>query len=277
MTDILTPWQTILDAGVEHASEILLVAPYIKVGALQKLLQIIGAEAHIVCISRWTPEDVITGATDIEVKRTVEGIGGTFRLHPNLHAKYYRFDDGILVGSANLTQAALGYARGANLEILCPPGREFDASRFEQELVAGSRLVSDEEMSTWEALLQLPRDKPFHFGAEDSHWRPLTRDPEYVWLAYAGTPEQIIDGEQQPLANQDLNRMNVPAGLSRETFNLCVRACLLSSPFVNAVLQHNGYSDDGEVRLHIATTWGMSERDAARAIETANFWVMAFL
>lgn len=277
MTDILTPWQTILDAGVEHASEIVLAAPYIKVGALRKLLQMIKAEIHIVCVSRWTPEDVITGATDIQVKRTVEEIGGTFRLYPSLHAKYYRFDDRTFVGSANLTQAALGYARGANLEILCPPGKEFNASRFEQELIVESRLVSDEEMSTWEALLQLPRDKPFHFGVEESNWRPFTRDPEYVWLAYAGTPEQIIDAEQLPLALEDLRRMRVPLGLSRETFNLCVRACLLSCPFVNAVLQHNGHSDDEEFRLQIASTWGISERDAARAIETANFWLVAFL
>lgn len=277
MTNILIPWQTMLDAGVEHASEIVLAAPYIKVGALRKLLQMIESEAHIVCVSRWTPEDVITGATDVEVKRAVEGIGGLFRLHPNLHAKYYRFDGRTLVGSANLTQAALGYARGANLEILCPPGQEFDVNRFEQALIAESRLVSDEEMSTWQALLQLPWDKPFHFGVEESDWRPLTRDPEYVWLAYAGNPEQIIDIEQLSLALRDLRRMRVPSGLSRDTFNLCARACLLSSPFVNAVLQHNGHSDDGEVRLQIASTWGMSERDAARAIETANFWLMAFL
>lgn len=277
MTDIITPWQAILESGVEQASEIVLAAPYIKVGALQRLLQIIGTEAYIVCVSRWTPEDVTSGATDIQVKRAVEGTGGTFRLHPNLHAKYYRFDGRTLIGSANLTQAALGYTRGANLEILSPPCQEFDAERFEQTLVSESRLVRDEEMATWEALLQLPQDKPFHFGVEQSDWRPFTRDPEYVWLAYTGAPERIIDAEQKLLAYQDLRTMKIPSCLSREAFNLCVKACLLSSPFVNAVMQHNGHSDDGEVRLQIASTWGMSEWDAARAMETANLWLMAFV
>ena len=51
----------------------------------------------------------------------------------------------------------------------------------------------------------------------------------------------------------------------------------LFSPFVNAVLQHNGRSDDEQVRLQIASTWDMSEWDAARAMETANLWLMAFV
>ena len=48
--------------------------------------------------------------------------GGSFKLHARLHAKYYRFDDRVLVGSANMTASGLGYRHRGNLEILCEPG-----------------------------------------------------------------------------------------------------------------------------------------------------------
>ena len=275
MLDMSSPWQTILTTEPWQASTVVLAAPYIKVGALRELLGLIGSEARILCVSRWTPQDVLAGATDIQVKQIIEEMEGIFRLHPSLHAKYYRFDERVLVGSANLTKAALGYGNHPNFEILCHPESSFDVHLFERMLVEDSRFVSDAELATWESLYQLPQDKPFSFGIEQSDWRPVTREPEYVWWIYSGMSERIVDAEQRMFAETDLAILNIPEGLDQTTFNLCVRSCLLATPFINTVLLTEG-TDENVIRLEVASDWDLTESEAERAIETANLWLKAF-
>ena len=69
------------------------------------------------CFTRWTPLDIQVGASDIACRTLIKNRGGSFRLHNQLHAKYYRVDDYVLIGSANLTQSGLGFSNSPNLEI----------------------------------------------------------------------------------------------------------------------------------------------------------------
>lgn len=205
---------------------------------------------------------------------------GVFLLHPNLHAKYYRFDDKILVGSANLTGSGLGHVDLANLEILCPPSSEFDSLEFEKELLKDSREMDDAEFENWMSIqaIDMPAEWP-KFSEEPSSlvvWRPRTRDPEHLWLAYAGRTSEIASYDERVLATLDMRDIGIPVSLPREAFNAWVGGCLLSSAFVSAA---TGLRDAGPSAewAEFADSWGMSRADAIRAIETAQAWRAAFL
>ena len=122
----------VLSSVCSGAQHLILAAPYIKADALTKVLADVSPAASLICITRWNLHDLAVGASDTECRTIVTERGGSFRLHPSLHAKYYRVDNAVLIGSANLTSSALGWSRQPNLEILCRPRDDFDADTFQQ-------------------------------------------------------------------------------------------------------------------------------------------------
>ena len=106
-----SPWERIV-ALARGATEAVIVAPYIKEHSLLRLLEQLPHLERLTCVTRWLAGDIAVGVSDTAVRDLVRSFGGAFRLHPGLHAKYYRFDDAVLVGSANLTDAA--WASGAS-------------------------------------------------------------------------------------------------------------------------------------------------------------------
>ena len=103
-----SPWQTLLACSTE-AQEVVIVAPYMKASMLRRLLDNLAPDAAVECFTRWTPHDILVGSSDTACRTAVIQRGGTFYLHNRLHAKYYRFNNQTLVGSANVTRAGLNY------------------------------------------------------------------------------------------------------------------------------------------------------------------------
>ena len=279
----MMPWESIETRCGESCSA-LIVAPYIKSDALRRLLDALPANAALTCVTRWAPLDIRMGASDLECREIVLDRGGSFRLHNSLHAKYYRFDEHTLVGSANLTASGLGYAGKGNFEILCEPATSFDNEAFERELMSNSRAVSDAEFLVWS---QLPVDPWLPAGQMPDvpdiqkeslglgDWMPQTRNPEYLWQLYIDRPSEIIIEEQRELAQSDLWVLQVPAGLSHEAFDAWVRTALMSSPFFDTARQTKGYKKQDAWDL-LAERWGISLSAAARSLQTANNWLRYF-
>lgn len=279
MASLRSTWSTLAEACAGSVN-VLLAAPYIKLPTLTMILDMIAPGAKLVCVTRWNPYDIAVGASDLECRTAVVARNGLFLLHPNLHAKYYRFDERILVGSANITGAGLGHIPASNLEILCSPSDEFNSSEFEEELLKESREIGDAEFENWMSIqaIDMPAEWP-KFSEEPSSlavWRPRTRDPEHLWLAYTDRTSEIASYDERVLAARDTRDMGIPVNLPREAFNAWVGACLLSSAFVSAA---TGLRDAGPSAewAKFADSWGMSRADAIRAIETAQAWRAAFL
>ena len=272
------PWES-LRGFCSEANEVVIAAPYIKIDALQRLLALVTAGATIACVTRWNPNDVRAGASDVECRPLILERGGAFRLHPDLHAKYYRCDTNVLVGSANLTTSGMGYSGVGNLEILCEPSATFDAAAFEARLLAESREISDEEFADWIALQTILSEVNPDSSAivEDSisQWHPSTRDPEHVWLLYRDLPQHIASDDELRLAQSDLDSLRVPSGLDRERFEAWVRVHLYASAFTSAIV---GRPDMEETVMwqQVADSWDISIGEAARRIETVNNWFSTF-
>ena len=75
---------------VSSAKErVVLVAPFIKVDALQRVLDAIPISAglHIDCVTRWRPEDIVDGVCDLEIFEVItDRENAQLWRHPNLHA-----------------------------------------------------------------------------------------------------------------------------------------------------------------------------------------------
>ena len=259
------------------ADRIVLVAPYIKLDALSMALDKIGNDASVECFSRWTALDIQVGASDIVCRTLVKRRGGSFRLHNRLHAKYYRADDYVLVGSANLTQSGLGQSNSPNLEILTQASASFGWVGFEKTLLRESREVTDQEFELWEQCpvteTRLPTDGFPEMDIGD--WKPHTRQPDYLWRVYSG--KSLPSDDQYEPATADLAALLVPSNLNRETFEGWVRTAVSASAFVRSVLERIDTQDGPVLWDAVCVEWNVSDRaTAARLVETVQSWVRRY-
>lgn len=258
------------------AKSLVVAAPYVKANALTRLLTDVSPESSLVCVTRWTPHDLAVGASDIECRTIVTERGGAFRLHPSLHAKYYRIDKVVLIGSANLTSAALGWSQQPNLEILCRPGADFDPCAFQRRLLSGSRAISDEEFAHWRAISEIKTQTDSANGEVPpllDNWRPTTRNPTHVELVYYGREDAIASFDEQRAAQRDISALRIPPGLNDDEVRAWLSACLLATPFANTVLEVHNTVDLVSSYRQLATTYGLNITDARRSMETVQNWL----
>lgn len=235
--------------------EAVLVAPFIKAGVLARLLALLGDGVALRCFTRWRPDEILAGVSDLAVWPLMrDRPGTTLWLRPDLHAKYYRGDDLCLVGSANLTATALGWSPRPNLELLVRwrPGA-LELAGFEAALAAGSVQVDDTvHGAVGDAVRQIaehssnPPGLPGSIGDDaatqcldgrgigSGTWVPTLRTPESLFTAYAGRGDRL-SAAARDTALADLCALAIPPGLSRRTFEAYVGALLLQMPIVGRV------------------------------------------
>ena len=269
-----SPGSVLLDI-CSKARHLFIAAPYIKLDALEKVLVHLRSSVSLICITRWNPGEIMVGVSDTGCRTRVTERGGLFRLHPTLHAKYYRIDDVVLVGSANLTSSAMGWAPRPNLEILCCPSEDFDARGFERDLLNESREINDAEFARWECLGKI--DVRNHTEIFSLHplldaWRPATRDLRNLELVYRGQKTEIASFDEQRSAQRDIQALSIPPGLTDEAVRAWISTCLLSAPFASSVRRLTG-SDPSNAAGSLAETYGLGATAARRDMETVQNWL----
>ncbi len=269
---------SVLSRLCSGAQRLVIAAPYIKADPLTRMLSDVSPAASLICVTRWNPQDLAVGASDVACRTIVTERGGSFRLHPSLHAKYYRIDDTVLIGSANLTSSAMGWSTQPNLEILCRAGDDFDACAFQRELLKEAREISDAEFARWEAMARIStRSTPTVTDGQPllDTWRPTTREPRHLELVYQGKKDAIASFDQQDAAQRDIQALLIPPGLTNEQVRTWATACLLAAPFTNAVIRLQDL-DTPRAYLSLARTYRLSPTEARREMETVQNW-LAFL
>ena len=257
------------------ARNLVIAAPYIKEDALRTVISSAESASSLICITRWRPDDLVVGASDSTCRTLVVERGGSFRLHPTLHAKYYRIDDVVFVGSANLTASAMGWTLQPNLEILCRAGNDFDAREFERKVMRDSREINNVEFARWEALFKAgSRIKHAISGAHPQLdvWRPATRDPRNLELAYRGQEKEIAFFDEQRAALRDIQALLIPPGLAKDTVRAWISTCLLATPFASSVMRLSDLNAPN-IPGSLADAYGLSATEARRDMETVQNWL----
>ena len=294
--------QGLVELCAGAGKSVLLVAPFVKVGTLERLLEPVPSSVPVRCITRWIPEEIIAGVSDLEVWPFLQGRGNaTLALRGNLHAKYYRADDECLVGSANLTHAALGWRARANLELLLPMSAANPMlEAFERELAYATEMTEDlyreyvRAVREIRALAQPPlvaeelyvsEVEPETEGGDSTdatddldRWLPVLRHPEHLFDAYTGKLEKLTTASRAD-ALRDLRAFSIPRGLSRKAFGEHVRLQLLQMPVIRGVDEFVSESQRfGAVRDYLASRScaTLPGFDSSLAWQTLMRWLLHF-
>ena len=253
MTTMNTVGEQLLDLFSSARQEAFIVAPFIKSAVMARVIDVLDSEVKLTCITRWHPHEIKAGVSDLEIwdvllsHRPVKLL-----LVPNLHAKYYRADNKLAVGSANLTNAALGWSAVPNIEVMVWQEIDQVLRQWESNLEAQATMVDDSIVRHFERLVEcLPdtmilvsdcyssdenaADLPLLVSGVSHHsWLPITRYPELLYKVYSGGTENISLGAIES-ATCDLLMLAVPVGLEEAAFNASVAANLIQTPLVREV------------------------------------------
>lgn len=214
-------------------------------------------------------------------------------LRSDLHAKYYRFDEQCLVGSANLTAKALGWSSSPNLELLLPlPASNPYLQDFEAELLKGCLPVDESLYQQMLKTVQLLKSESITStiltveevsnevrGEDFGSWLPTLRNPEELYLAYSGQWQRLTTAARET-ATQDLKYLSVWPHLRPKAFQAYVGALLLQHPLIRQVdALVETPQRFGAVRDLLATLAGRTyaEFNANRAWQTLMRWLLYFL
>lgn len=286
--------------------EVLLVSPFIKQSALNRLLSPVGDGCSVRVVTRWDLQEIATGATDLEVWELLRGHEHhSLELSPSLHAKYYRFDDTCVAGSANLTGRALGFREQSNLELLFHVSLT-ETEEFEQELddcvtvtesmyhryrqlleqyeEAHPDLNQPEEEYSLEAEeiedeVHDSRETWSPQSPESEWWVPRLRHPKDLYRVYAGSSEEVTSAAWKH-GQHDLRHFDLEEGLDETTFELEMRWQVLQKRVVQEIDELVETSKRfGAVRDHLRTLPCAEEEnfDATRTWQTLMRWLLYFL
>ena len=243
----------------EADREVLLVAPFIKASVLERLLDRISPEVSLKCITRWFPEEIVAGVSDLEVWNLIQNrSNSSLWLRSDLHAKYYRADNRCLVGSANLTGKALGWSNLPNLELLVPvSANEPTIKTFETELLKACIPVTEDLFEQMSLAVQLLAEQTPNTIANNSSvveiiednmannnptdidaWLPTLRNPEDLYTAYCGQTEKLSTASKIA-ALTDLRSLPIIPNLSQKTFKAYIGSLLIQKPTFQNFISFN--------------------------------------
>jgi len=228
-------------AGGERRAVV--VAPFIKADALTRILADVPSAATLLVYTRWRVDEVAAGVSDPQILEAVEARGGEVWLCDELHAKLFVADGRALVGSANVTAAALGLSRRPNLELLQPvDSTEAIVELFLAELRTRSRRAMAAEAEAVMAkaaalaavapaeLLAAP-DADQARAAEARPWFPGFRSPDRLY-GLATDPDWVRQAKPSDPALQDLLALQVDAATGQAAFDAAVRGRLRAAEVV---------------------------------------------
>ena len=289
-----------LCSGAER--ELVLVAPFVKVRSLRRLLSQVSPGVDVTCVTRWRPEEVASGVSDLEVfDEMVRRDGAALLLSPRLHGKYFRADERCLVGSANLTHRALGWSVPPNIELLLEeqPDRP-DLAHFEELVLESSCQATEELKLRVAAAAALIRTQLGPVGAPGETidgqgcyglveplaadrqikvrtWLPSLRHPQDLYLAYRGLSEQLSRSSRLAAAG-DLAVIDPAPRLSQPSFEAAVGIALLQMPMIVGIDQLLAEPQRfGVLRDMIAMETGASKDESSFMWQTTMRWLMHFL
>lgn len=230
-----SPGEKLIDLCRNATKEVFFAAPFIKYGALKKLLESIPTDLErITIVTRWNAQEIVVGASDLEVFDLVGKFQNTtLLLHPCLHAKLYRSDKNCLVGSANITSKALGWAWLPNIEVLVEMDASYDAIESVENLLLYESIVATE--AVYQAMRfevnQLKNTKSEQEITtskvdENFTWLPVCSNPSYLYQIYSNNKVSSLLDSVVQAGQIDLQVLQLPRGMTEREFNRFVATIL---------------------------------------------------
>lgn len=217
-----------LSSSLDQArNTVLFVCPFIKTGVIQTLLSYV-SRASIYLVTTSKIDHYVEGASDIECWKEVLQLGGRVFTVDNLHMKYFRFDNDVFLGSANLTSKGLGLVSSSNLEVMIKISRDKSTEILEDEIFFKAKevylsdyesyvnsIISIKQSETYKQAIALKRELVNYYEiVDDSDWLPNAS------ININGLFNYYLNSPSDSLERTVLNSLKIPEGiLSEEQFN----------------------------------------------------------
>lgn len=242
---VVFPGDAVVELIKNATSRIVIIAPYIKSATIRRLLKTIpDSVSECTCITRWLPEDIVSGVCDLEVLDEITQIPcGRLLVHPHLHAKYYSNGHNTLIGSANLTSRGLGWHTPSNVELLVALPSDFPGLTHWESALLDSAVEATEKLREQISVqvAQLAQSRPMYSppevedvtGEEEKTglWVPRCPVPERLWEVYCGHGADTMVRSAYEAAHDDLAALSPPQGLNEDLFTAFVTGILRQMPF----------------------------------------------
>lgn len=223
---------------------VVLCAPFMKAKVVETLLSVVADDVMVRLVTRWRAVEVAAGVSDLGVFDVANRRARTELLLLNdLHAKLFVADDHCLVGSANLTGAALGWSEFSNVELLV------SVSAQNEHVAVLLQQLEAAEPATLAMRSEIEREAAALDGGTWAEGSPVTaEDRSRGWLPRCAAPDRLFDiyenpdtlrvaAEPRQDGLEDLKDLRIPPGLSRERFVDAVAAALRRVPSIARILE----------------------------------------
>lgn len=276
------PGGDLIELAASSRREFVMCAPFAKRAVVERVMSVVPGHVEVALYTRWRPEEVAAGVSDTQVLQVLNARGGSVYLHNRLHAKFYRNESDVLLGSANLTAAAMGWSQNPNLELLVLSSRD-RVTGLEQCLSEESTLATEElahEVDEIASFLPGPTLEPAEMqpsARQHGLWVPQLRMPSDLYLAYCNGPGSLTS-RSATAAAVDLAVLDLPVGLDKRQFELLVGHRLGCQPIFRDLDQHLEQPRRfGEVRQKVSQLTGFDHDQAVDAWQTLMRWMLEFL
>ena len=229
-------------AGGDHLFWI--VAPFVKLDALERLFEATRPAPGLKLICRWRPGDLIAGVSDLEVFDYLKSNGCELYVNQQIHLKLFAFDSNVAIStSANVTLRGLGYVAldVANIEV----GSEVKLSSEDwinlYRVIRGSRLITAELYARYREYVEANPKPPEVAAVPDLLGPtkmfslaslPATDSPEALEQFYFSPTAFGQRAEAVRRAYQDLATFEIPSGLTHAEFAEVLGDAFRRSAFV---------------------------------------------
>lgn len=245
---VWTPVYTVLEDRIKNGDDlILLLVPFVKLAALKQLHWVHTKRVKLKVICRWHPEDLVSGASDVDVFPYLKECGSQLYINPQIHLKLYVFASNAAFNtSGNLTLRGLGYSDKANVEVgntvLLAP---HDWAHI-YSIIGSSRQVDDALYARYKELAEqqaktaksppptdlLPPPKTYTISS-----LPATETPAKLAEFYADPTPARFTPEEIRRATHDLVVFGIPPHLPPAEFHKSLGQAFCKTPFVRDFLE----------------------------------------
>lgn len=128
------------------SKRVLLFSAYCKEPIFSELCASISSNPNLdrILVVRWQMDDLVSGASDLNVYEIAKHNNWGMYLNNALHAKVFIFDNTAIIGSANLTRGGIaGQGLGGNIEVCSILECDSKLGSWVQNLLINSRQLDD--------------------------------------------------------------------------------------------------------------------------------------
>lgn len=267
--------------------EVVLCAPFIKTHALRIVLGTIPQDVPLRIYTRWRVDEIAAGVSDLEVYDLVaERAAARLFLLDDLHAKLYIAGDRCLVGSANLTGAALGWSTNPNVELLV------EVSTNEPQVASLVARLANSYEATRElrdqitadvAKVERPNLEEVPVAAEklasaSYPWLPRCASPSSLFTVYRTPQTAFVVAGTRDDAVDDLVDLDPPDGLDEAAFKKAIEQRLEQFPGFQSVLGRvpGKLSDADAIEVIKTLRPDYTSADLAKQWQIVRDWIQFF-